>query len=133
MVPFPMLPTESSAERRLYEGFLAQLSDEYVVYHSVDWVLGSRSQGGAPIQGDAAQRHQDQAGGACVAHRPKQCQALRGARLGAVEVAFITQLPNNVLKAVFGSDTRGTTVLPPAASFELYEMEPPWPPICSSL
>jgi hypothetical protein len=53
MVPFPMLPTESSAERRLYEGFLAQLSGEYVVYHSVDWVLGSHSRGGAPIQGEA--------------------------------------------------------------------------------
>jgi UvrD-like helicase C-terminal domain/Nuclease-related domain/AAA domain len=39
MVPFPMLPTDSAAERRLYEGFLAQLDDEYVVYHSVDWVL----------------------------------------------------------------------------------------------
>jgi hypothetical protein len=48
-----MLPTESSAERRLYEGFLAQLPDEYVVYHSVDWVLGSPSPGGAPIQGEA--------------------------------------------------------------------------------
>jgi hypothetical protein len=53
MVPFPMLPTESSAERRLYEGFLAQLPDEYVVYHSVDWVLGSPKPGGAPIQGEA--------------------------------------------------------------------------------
>jgi UvrD-like helicase C-terminal domain/AAA domain len=53
MVPFPMLPTESSAERRLYEGFLAQLSDEYVVYHSVDWVLASPTAGGAPIQGEA--------------------------------------------------------------------------------
>jgi hypothetical protein len=42
MVPFPMLPTESSAERRLYEGFLEQLSDEYVVYHSVDWVMAPR-------------------------------------------------------------------------------------------
>jgi hypothetical protein len=41
MVPFPMLPTESSAERRLYEGFLEQLDDSYVVYHSVDWVLQS--------------------------------------------------------------------------------------------
>ena len=39
MVPFPMLPTTSTAERRLYEGFLEQLGDEYVVYHSVDWVL----------------------------------------------------------------------------------------------
>jgi hypothetical protein len=53
MVPFPMLPTESSAERRLYEGFLAQLSDEYVVYASVDWVLGAHSPGGAPIEGEA--------------------------------------------------------------------------------
>jgi UvrD-like helicase C-terminal domain/Nuclease-related domain len=53
MVPFPMLPTESSAERRLYEGFLSQLSDEYVVYHSVDWVLGSSTPGGPPIQGEA--------------------------------------------------------------------------------
>jgi hypothetical protein len=53
MVPFPMLPTTSSAERRLYEGFLAQLSDEYVVYHSVDWVLASRTPGGGPIQGEA--------------------------------------------------------------------------------
>ena len=44
MVPFPMLPTESSAERRLYEGLLEQLDDEYVVYHSVDWVM-------APIPG----------------------------------------------------------------------------------
>jgi hypothetical protein len=34
-----MLPTDSAAERRLYEGFLEQLSDEFVVYHSVDWVL----------------------------------------------------------------------------------------------
>ncbi len=34
-----MLPTDSAAERRLYEGFLEQLGDEYVVYHSVDWVL----------------------------------------------------------------------------------------------
>jgi hypothetical protein len=39
MVPFPMLPTDSTAERRLYEGFLEQLDDAYVVYHSVDWVL----------------------------------------------------------------------------------------------
>jgi UvrD-like helicase C-terminal domain/AAA domain len=42
MVPFPMLPTESSAERRLYEGFLEQLDDAYVVYHSVPWVLDER-------------------------------------------------------------------------------------------
>jgi hypothetical protein len=50
MVPFPMLPTESSAERRLYEGFLEQLGPEYVVYHSVDWVLaGTRG----PNEGEA--------------------------------------------------------------------------------
>ncbi|HEY3116015.1 MAG TPA: ATP-binding protein, partial [Chloroflexota bacterium] len=53
MVPFPMLPTTSSAERRLYEGFLAQLADEYVVYHSVDWVLGAPEPGAGPIQGEA--------------------------------------------------------------------------------
>jgi UvrD-like helicase family protein/nuclease-like protein/AAA domain-containing protein len=53
MVPFPMLPTPSSAERRLYEGFLQQLPDEYVVYHSVDWVLGSTRTGGPPIEGEA--------------------------------------------------------------------------------
>ena len=53
MVPFPMLPTESSAERRLYEGFLTQLADEYVVYHSVDWVLGARKPGEAVVQGEA--------------------------------------------------------------------------------
>jgi len=52
MVPFPMLPTESSAERRLYEGFLEQLDDEYVVFHSVDWVLAGRP-GRAPEQGEA--------------------------------------------------------------------------------
>jgi hypothetical protein len=39
MVPFPMLPTDSTAERRLYAGFLEQLDDAYVVFHSVDWVL----------------------------------------------------------------------------------------------
>ena len=53
MVPFPMLPTESSAERRLYEFFLEQLPDEYVVYHSVDWVLAPAERGGAPLQGEA--------------------------------------------------------------------------------
>jgi hypothetical protein len=47
MVPFPMLPTESSAERRLYEGFLEQLDEPYVVYHSVDWVLAGGIQGEA--------------------------------------------------------------------------------------
>ena len=54
MVPFPMLPSESSAERRLYEGFLEQLGDEYVVYHSVDWVMAPR-RGAAthPEQGEA--------------------------------------------------------------------------------
>jgi hypothetical protein len=50
MVPFPMLPTDSSAERRLYEGFLEQLGDEYVVYHSVDWVLAN---GGERAEGEA--------------------------------------------------------------------------------
>ena len=50
MVPFPMLPTESAAERRLYEGFLEQLDDAFVVYHSVDWVLGGH---GAPEEGEA--------------------------------------------------------------------------------
>jgi hypothetical protein len=45
-----MLPTESSAERRLYEGFLEQLDDSYVVYHSVDWVLAGRD---GPRQGEA--------------------------------------------------------------------------------
>jgi hypothetical protein len=50
MVPFPMLPTDSTAERRLYEGFLEQLGPEYVVYHSVDWVLaGTRG----PNEGEA--------------------------------------------------------------------------------
>src|SRR5512143_3376525 len=53
MVPFPMQPTESSAERRLYEAFLEQLDDAYVVYHSVDWVLGPRRRGGPPEQGEA--------------------------------------------------------------------------------
>lgn len=50
MVPFPMLPTTSKAERRLYEGFMEQLDDDYVVYHSVDWVLGG---GPTPVQGEA--------------------------------------------------------------------------------
>lgn len=50
MVPFPMLPTDSAAERRLYEGFLAQLDDEYVVYHSVDWVLAGPN---GPDEGEA--------------------------------------------------------------------------------
>jgi len=50
MVPFPMLPTDSAAERRLYEGFLEQLADEYVVYHSVDWAIaGPRG----PDEGEA--------------------------------------------------------------------------------
>ncbi len=52
MVPFPMLPTESSAERRLYEGFLSQLTNDYVVYHSVDWVLAPTEPGGPPVQGE---------------------------------------------------------------------------------
>jgi hypothetical protein len=50
MVPFPMLPTESSAERRLYEGFLEQLGPEFVVYHSVDWVLAGER---GPVEGEA--------------------------------------------------------------------------------
>src|SRR5206468_4377646 len=52
MVPFPMLPTESSAERRLYEGFLSQLADEYVVYHSVEWVLAPDEPNGQVVQGE---------------------------------------------------------------------------------
>ena len=43
MVPFPMLPTDSAAERRLYEGFLEQLGEDFVIYHSVDWVVGGRA------------------------------------------------------------------------------------------
>jgi hypothetical protein len=50
MVPFPMLPTASAAERRLYEGMLEQLDETYVVYHSVDWVLAGRD---GPEQGEA--------------------------------------------------------------------------------
>jgi hypothetical protein len=50
MVPFPMLPTDSAAERRLYEGFLDQLGPEYVVYHSVDWVLAGKR---GPNEGEA--------------------------------------------------------------------------------
>jgi Nuclease-related domain/AAA domain len=47
-----MLPTESSAERRLYEGFLSQLADEYVVYHSVEWVLAPEEPSGQVVQGE---------------------------------------------------------------------------------
>lgn len=50
MVPFPIERTESAAERRLYEGFLEQLDDAFVVYHSVDWVLAGRD---GPIEGEA--------------------------------------------------------------------------------
>jgi nuclease-like protein/IstB-like ATP binding protein len=50
MVPFPMLPTDSAAERHLYESFLEQLGDEYVVYHSVDWVLSGPN---GPDEGEA--------------------------------------------------------------------------------
>jgi len=50
MVPFPMLPTDSAAERRLYEGFLEQLDDAFVIYHSVDWVVGGRT---GPDEGEA--------------------------------------------------------------------------------
>lgn len=45
-----MLPTDSTAERRLYEGFLEQLDDAYVVYHSVDWVLFDRDR---RVEGEA--------------------------------------------------------------------------------
>jgi hypothetical protein len=45
-----MLPTDSAAERRLYEGFLEQLDDEFVVYHSVDWVVAGRR---GPDEGEA--------------------------------------------------------------------------------
>jgi hypothetical protein len=48
MVPFPILPdTRSAAERKLYEAFLEQLDEEYVVFHSVDWVLAGQEQGEA--------------------------------------------------------------------------------------
>jgi hypothetical protein len=47
-----MVPTASSAERRLYEAFLAQLDDDYVVYHSVDWVLGPDRPGAPVVQGE---------------------------------------------------------------------------------
>jgi hypothetical protein len=47
-----MLPTESSAERRLYEGFLSQLADDYVVYHSVEWVLAPEEPNGQVVQGE---------------------------------------------------------------------------------
>jgi hypothetical protein len=47
-----MLPTESSAERRLYEGFLAQLPDDYVVYHSVAWVFAPDELEGRTIEGE---------------------------------------------------------------------------------
>lgn len=50
MVPFPMLGTPSTAERRLYEGFLEQLDQTYVVYHSVRWVLSGRD---GPQEGEA--------------------------------------------------------------------------------
>jgi hypothetical protein len=53
MIPFPMLPTTSTAERRLYEGFMTQLPDEYVVYHSVDWVLAGDRPGDPPEVGEA--------------------------------------------------------------------------------
>ena len=43
----------SAAERRLYEGFLEQLGDEYVVYHSVDWVMAAAGSGPDPEQGEA--------------------------------------------------------------------------------
>lgn len=45
-----MLPTDSAAERRLYEGFLEQLDESFVVYHSVDWVLAGQN---GPEEGEA--------------------------------------------------------------------------------
>jgi hypothetical protein len=51
MVPFPMLPTESSAERLLYEALLEQLDEQYVVFHSVDWALAGAN--GRIEQGEA--------------------------------------------------------------------------------
>ena len=45
-----MLPTDSAAERRLYEGFLEQLDEAFVIYHSVDWVVGGRA---GPDEGEA--------------------------------------------------------------------------------
>ncbi len=45
-----MLPTGSAAERRLYEGFLEQLDEAFVIYHSVDWVVGGRA---GPDEGEA--------------------------------------------------------------------------------
>src|SRR5262245_41787927 len=56
MVPFPMVPTASSAERRLYEGFLTQLDDEFVVYHTVDWLLGAGRPGAPGVQGECEVR-----------------------------------------------------------------------------
>ena len=47
MIPTPMLPTESSAERKLYEGLRDQLPDDLVVYHGVKWLqLGERAREG---------------------------------------------------------------------------------------
>ena len=50
MVPFPMLPTVSAAERRLCQEFLEQLDETSVVYHSVDWILAGHDR---PTQGEA--------------------------------------------------------------------------------
>jgi hypothetical protein len=38
MIPTPMLPTESGAERKLFEGLRGQLPDDLVVYHGVKWL-----------------------------------------------------------------------------------------------
>ena len=96
MVPFPMLPTESSVERRLYEGFLEQLGDEYVVYHSVDWVMAPRSGGGPthPEQGEAdfiIAHPEDgvlalEAKGGTIRYDPESRRWLQSGRTGAHEL-----------------------------------------------
>jgi hypothetical protein len=84
MVPFPMLPTTSSAERRLYEGFLEQLDDAYVVYHSVDWVLAGNEQGEA----DFVVAHPEdgllvlEAKGGSLAYDPSTRRWIQGGRSG---------------------------------------------------
>ncbi len=88
MVPFPMLPTESTAERRLYEGFLEQLDESYVVYHSVDWVLAGRD---GPEQGEAdfVIAHPEdgvlviEAKGGTIAYDPKTRRWAQGGRSGS--------------------------------------------------
>ncbi len=47
MIPTPMLPTESRAEQKLYEGLRDQLPDDVVVYHGIKWLqLGDRAREG---------------------------------------------------------------------------------------